>query len=130
MPTGTTAPFSAISGDVIVISPAAGVPAMPIAFKVSGTFLASNQSFFHAAMAGLAAKKPIDARAEYNAAPPPAFTTVRRETFIVTSPLYSQTNAERLLGTFKNPLRQGSEFIVFQIRMGWHWYCPPVSGPT
>jgi hypothetical protein len=60
-PTGTTAPFSAMSGAVIWMSVAVWAPVAPSALRVSSMLLASKAALFHSARAWLGVIRPAAA---------------------------------------------------------------------
>src|SRR5437867_8050118 len=77
--TGTTAPFSAMSGAVIWISLLSIELPPPSAFTVSAKLLVLNAALFHScASASPGLTKPAAAASASTPAPPPAFNTSRR----------------------------------------------------
>src|SRR6266699_890215 len=83
--TGTTAPFSAMSGAVISIAPLGVEPLAPSALTVSAMLFVSNAALFHScASASPGRMIPAAAASASTPALPPAFNTSRRLPFIKT----------------------------------------------
>src|SRR2546427_10119457 len=94
--TGTTAPFSAISGAVISIAPLGLDPPPPRALTVSATLLVSNAALLHSCASPSPGLR-IPVAAASASTPPPVFNTSRRLASTRALPWMSRYREGRIL---------------------------------
>src|SRR5258705_7050093 len=119
---GTTAPFSAMSGEVMVMSLLSVGAAPPIAFTASLSDLVSNAALFQPCAEALAdLKRPAAKARPSTAAPPEPFSTFLRPLFMVapcivalnaSQKLYSLTGPTPIRPTRRHRFRQGRDWAA------------------